>query len=502
MSTATKPKHRLIRTPLKVVAEILLAIAFVVPIYLFVKASGPQLPGRNAPPRVENVASVAIPNYRDAVPVLIYHDIADRPGHFVVTPEHFAEQMAALHAQGFHAISVKQLTDFYHGGLLPDKPVLITFDDGLGSFWRTADPILKQYGFHGVAFVISGQVGKHGFYYMHPSEVRAMVQSGRWDVEAHTHMSHNYIPIDGHGHYGPALANRMWLPSQGRVETIQEYAARITNDLNLNIAELRSYGAHPLAFAYPFSAAGAPSNDRAHLFTILNHIIEQRFLTSFVDNAGQRFITRYDRHDPQVLPRLEVYQESTATRLLDRLRVLVPIAPRIDGFPHSGWYDEGGNRGLRVQPVAHGVLTLNKRHQHWDATYWSPSNTELWKSYRVAFTARGLGSDGKRASAGSLRIGSAGGHGYAVTVSSGYVSVQPQTGGRRPLYFGALPYPGSSHRVEVALSHGTLQVAVDGQHMKTLPANSQTHGGIGFGTWRPTYQSSIPRFDDLQVRPG
>lgn len=44
---------------------------------------------------------------------------------------------------------------------LPARSVVITFDDGLKSVNRYAYPILKQYGFHATAFIISSRIKRH-----------------------------------------------------------------------------------------------------------------------------------------------------------------------------------------------------------------------------------------------------------------------------------------------------------------------------------------------------
>src|SRR5205823_5177056 len=136
--------HPAIRLASRLVGSVLLLGAFALPVYLFLHAEGPSLPPRMSPPVVTagDVASIPVHSYRDAVPVLVYHDIANRPGRYTVSPRAFAEEIATLRKSGFHTISVAQLLAFLQGrGRLPERPVLITFDDGLGSAWRVADPI-------------------------------------------------------------------------------------------------------------------------------------------------------------------------------------------------------------------------------------------------------------------------------------------------------------------------------------------------------------------------
>ena len=504
MTTLTRNRldgrHPVRNHPLiKVLVNVVVLFAFIFPIYLFVKSTGSHPPGRSDPPGVTNVADMPIPAYANAIPVLTYHDITNRPARTGVTPQRFAEQMAALHQAGFHAITVKQLFAFYHGAKLPDRPILITFDDGLGSTWRIADPIMEKYQLRGTIFVISGEIGKHGYYYLHPRELRSMVRSDRWDIEAHTDMAHQYVQTDKLGHEGPVLANREWMPGVQRLESIQDYTSRIVSDINRNVATLRSYGAHPQVFAFPFSAIGVPSND-PRVVGILDRIIARRFPISFVDSDhGARFTTRSDFADRQQLPRLEVYRDTTAHTLLSRIRSLAPTPSDMNGFPESQWLSEGGDHNTSSSLVRHGKLTLVHPNAHWYATYWNPAQTQLWKHYQIDVNVSGLSQESKKGNAAVLLVGSAGARGYAIAISAGRLQIKPQRG-RHPLAYVHLPSDADSHHVTAKLSN-QLSVTVDGKLVTTLRVDPKTHGGLGFGTWQPVLQGSGPVFDGLRVRP-
>lgn len=69
--------------------------------------------------------------------------------------DEFEEQMRYLHEQGYTTLTLQQVKDFYYSGKsLPEKAVLLTFDDMFKSVYIYAYPILKKYGFHGVGFVV------------------------------------------------------------------------------------------------------------------------------------------------------------------------------------------------------------------------------------------------------------------------------------------------------------------------------------------------------------
>jgi len=102
------------------------------------------------------------------VPILMYHyirvnpDPRDRLGFDLsVTPSDFAQQMDWLAANGYHPIDFDDLRGYLLGpGGLPERPVVLTFDDGYRDLYTTAYPILRAHGFKAVAYVVSGFVNR------------------------------------------------------------------------------------------------------------------------------------------------------------------------------------------------------------------------------------------------------------------------------------------------------------------------------------------------------
>lgn len=94
------------------------------------------------------------------VPILAYHQVSDADDVYSVTAAQFEEQMNYLASKGYTAISLQELFDAYEGkAKLPDKPIVITFDDGYEDNLLAALPIMEKYHMRGTVFVAAGLVG-------------------------------------------------------------------------------------------------------------------------------------------------------------------------------------------------------------------------------------------------------------------------------------------------------------------------------------------------------
>jgi peptidoglycan/xylan/chitin deacetylase (PgdA/CDA1 family) len=95
------------------------------------------------------------------VPVLMYHEIAEpaeTASRLAVSPAIFAAQLGYLRSAGFTALTAAELAARLAGdtGPLPDRPVVLTFDDGYADFHGRAMPLLDEHGFTATVFVTTG----------------------------------------------------------------------------------------------------------------------------------------------------------------------------------------------------------------------------------------------------------------------------------------------------------------------------------------------------------
>ena len=133
-------------------------------------------------------------------PILLYHRIGEPPdaraasARYYVTPADFEQQMQALFEWGYTAIPMSLLvTAVTQGAELPQRPIVISFDDGDMSVYTTAYPIMQRYGLTGINYLVVNRLGIDG--YMGVNEIKELTNSG-WEVGSHgiTHTDLVTIP--------------------------------------------------------------------------------------------------------------------------------------------------------------------------------------------------------------------------------------------------------------------------------------------------------------------
>ena len=164
-------------------------------------ATAPAKPAATATvarPRMPTATATPLPTpdgtFRVAdVPILMYHYISVPPPgadryrlDLSVTPENLDAQLAWLAENGYTTITLQDL--LYHltlGWTLPEKPILLTFDDGYADAYGNAFPILQKYGFVGTFFIITDRITYGESNYVTWDQVVEMHDAGM-DIQSHT----------------------------------------------------------------------------------------------------------------------------------------------------------------------------------------------------------------------------------------------------------------------------------------------------------------------------
>ncbi|MFE9453192.1 polysaccharide deacetylase family protein [Streptomyces sp. NPDC006739] len=170
------------------------------------------------------------------VPILMYHAVATAPNDATralsVAPEAFAEQLALIGDLGLTPVSTADLAASWRSGrALPERPVLITFDDGYEGVHRHALPVLARHGFPATLYVSTGWL--RGAYDM-GGGLDAMLD---WDQVRE--LADAGVEIGGHSHTHPQL-------DQLDDDTLW---SELTRCREIVADEL---GSVPFSFAYPY----------------------------------------------------------------------------------------------------------------------------------------------------------------------------------------------------------------------------------------------------------
>ena len=122
--------------------------------------------------------------YKGPVPFLVYHALGPAPANapfpgLYVSFGDFKAEMAWLHSHGYQAVTIDEVMKaWYHGGTLPAKPIVITFDNGYPAQVTFAPHVMARYGWPGVLNEITEN-------HLHPRQIWPIIHMG-WEVDSHS----------------------------------------------------------------------------------------------------------------------------------------------------------------------------------------------------------------------------------------------------------------------------------------------------------------------------
>ncbi|AFM18861.1 putative xylanase/chitin deacetylase [Mycolicibacterium chubuense NBB4] len=433
--------------------------------------------------------------------ILTYHDIGyNSATRYTVTPEAFAAQMRLLHDAGWTTITADQLSGWLRGEPLPAHSVMVSFDDGARGVWRYADPVLERYGQHAVAYLITGFVGTHAPYYMTWPEIAALHASGRWDLEAHTHLGHQHVPTDAVGGEGPFLTHLEYLADQKRVETQQEYHSRVFTDL---VECRRQFSAHdlpePTLFAYPFSA----HNDDPNGTGMLKGVVGSLYQAAMLDVPDKISTTASSDVQDGNIARMDVMSDLGLAKWTEKLVEASPLDPTAAKpiADPTNWTDSGDRPApLTLDGDGRAVLDPGPRAQI--TRQYAPYRTSMWNAYTVSADLGGFSSAGDGTTTGLSVLTGDPQHEVDIEISSAEYSIRRGYGQEEAVAAGHL-VEAAAHHVEAVVRPENVTVTIDGGSPQVVPLNSagprQIGGGIGLIGDREFDASPTPVVSGLAV---
>lgn len=192
-------------------------------------------------------------SYTARVPILLYHELDDSGAPDAISSDRFREQLTALKAEGYTAVSFDDLYGYVtRGAPLPEKPVVITIDDGYASDYELAYPVLKELNMKATFFVIGVSEGKDTYKdtgepmtrHFTAEQGAEMEASGLISVQSHGYDIHE---VEGRD---PSPVRRGILPREG--ETEAEYIEFIRQDAAKMRSLLGEMGAEARVLSLPY----------------------------------------------------------------------------------------------------------------------------------------------------------------------------------------------------------------------------------------------------------
>ena len=197
---------------------------------------------------------------------LTYHDIPETPVEKDdISQKDFINQIEYLRSHGFAFVSPADILAASRGERpLPEKAVLVTFDDAYESFYRFVYPALRLYGIPAVLSVVTSWIDEPetSAYktkrFMSWEQIREVADSGLVTVASHSSRLHRMLQVNPVGNIEPAPAAFLYFPEKGRYETEAEFRARVREDLAASIDTLTvKLGRRPAVLTWPYGSYNA-----------------------------------------------------------------------------------------------------------------------------------------------------------------------------------------------------------------------------------------------------
>ncbi len=256
---------------------------------------------------------------------LCYHDIPETPvSKDDISRRDFINQLEFFRNDGYTFVDPAAVLAASRGGkALPEKAVLLTFDDAYESFYSYVYPLLRLYNIPAVLSVVASWIDHPEISpyktkrFMNWRQVREVSDSGLVTIASHSWGLHNLLPANPVGNVEPAMTSFLYFPDRKRYETEEEFRARIRDDLAKSINALAARtGKKPVVFTWPYGAYHAIGVEAVKI---------QGFEMLLTLNDGYSRIDRLDRVNRYYLEAhldwLKSFKEALRFGLLEDYRI-------------------------------------------------------------------------------------------------------------------------------------------------------------------------------------
>lgn len=136
------------------------------------------------------------------IPIIMYHHILkdeSRHGDFIISPDDFEKDLKYIKKEGFTTITDLDLIAYQEKGTpLPEKPIMLTFDDGHLSYFEYVVPLLEKYEMKAIVSVVGSYTNDYtenpdksvSYAYLSWNEIAELSKSTHTRIANHTYDMH------------------------------------------------------------------------------------------------------------------------------------------------------------------------------------------------------------------------------------------------------------------------------------------------------------------------
>lgn len=194
------------------------------------------------------------------LPVIMYHSFlkdTKLQGQFVIDSQKLEDDLKMLQKKGYTTVTVKDLTDYvYNDKSLPQKPIMLTFDDGYYNNYYYAYPLLQKY----KCKAVISPIAYYSEFYSNDNKLSVSYSHCTW-AQLKEMIDSGYVEIQNHSYNMHTQSGRVGI-KQKQGESDETYKKLITEDISTAqkyFKEKLNYT--PIAFVYPFGAISDNSED-------------------------------------------------------------------------------------------------------------------------------------------------------------------------------------------------------------------------------------------------
>lgn len=234
------------------------------------------------------------------LPIIMYHGLLKeekRQGQFIISPNLFEQDLRYLQENGYTTVVIADLIAYVQEGKpLPEKPVMLTFDDGYYNNYLYAFPLLKQYN----CKMVLSPIGLYTDEYTQNKDTHANYAHCSWDAVREM-MASGLVEFQNHSYNLHSIDSGRKGAKKKAVESLVDYRTLLVEDVMKMQTRMREEtGYTPTAFVYPFGAVSSES---------LPILKELGFQATLICESHINAITR----DPECLYGLGRYRRPAKT---------------------------------------------------------------------------------------------------------------------------------------------------------------------------------------------